>query len=395
MQKDCVLYSKEVKFPINQVQSTIVVAGNGSGKNKCYLEPNIKNSANNTLVITDVGENLLDASKNDLLKKGYQVCVLNFDTTKGALSNFNPLAYISNDISEIISFVRDFIRQTNGDMHGADIFWEETETILLSAVVSYVLTEFKEHPDKQNLLTVKNILSGLSTMSEEDADAFFANTTDATLRCWQGFSAVSGKVKNAIFISALVRFSMFSHPAVQDSVTKNDIDVNIINENKKIAIFIETSSVDTSLSFLYVSAVQTLLKLAYQADKGKKRKNKVRFIFDDLLGLGKLSLLSKYVSAASIHNVVFDLVVPSIEQFETTYKDEFPILLATSNIVIFDSTSHFEWVFFQNLLSESKLSVNNISLSDLPAQKCVIYINGNVMIGDKISLDNIAETSTM
>lgn len=395
MQKDCVLYSKEVKIPINQVQSTIVVAGNGSGKNKCYLEPNIKNSVNNTLVITDVDKTLLDASKNDLLKKGYQICVLNFDATKGTLSNFNPLEYISNDISEITSFVHDFIRQTNDDMHEADTFWEKTEAMLLSAVVSYVLTEFKEHPDKQNLLTVKNILSGLAAMSEEEADAFFANTTDTTLRCWQGFSAVSGKDKNAIFISALVRFSMLSHPIVQESVTKNDFDLNIINEGKKVAIFIETLSVDTSLSFLYVSAVQTLLKLAYQADKGKKRKNKIRFVFDDLLNLGKLSSLSKYVSAASIHNAVFDLIVPSIEQFETIYKDEFPVLLATSNIVILDSTSHFDWIFFQNLLSESKLSVKSTSLSDLPTQKCVIYINGNVMIGDKIFLDNIAETSTM
>ncbi len=93
---------------------------------------------------------------------------INFDKSH----HYNPLAYVHSE-KDILKLVNVLIANTKGEGKSGDDFWVKAETLLYTALISYICTQGPN--DERNFTTLVSMINSMETR-EDDED--FKNHVD-------------------------------------------------------------------------------------------------------------------------------------------------------------------------------------------------------------------------
>ena len=255
----------------------ILVGKPGCGKSRYYFKPNILNADGETFIVTDPKGELLRDCGMSLINKGYDIRVLNL-VDKWKSDHFNPLMYIKkikkhnaddsegedwiaeDDVMTLINTLMLNTKSETIESNTGDPFWEICESMLLQAVIYYVIFNYDEkdrnfktvlelirlaEPDKEGNSTLGNMFKAWESKDPDNIG----------IKQWKHFkvSASSTKMMSTIIITASARLSPFNI-AELEAITVNDtMDLNRIGakgDEGKIAYFIINSPNDSTFNFL-------------------------------------------------------------------------------------------------------------------------------------------------
>ena len=122
-------------------------------------------------VVTDPKGTVLVECGKLLKENGYRIRVfntINFDKSH----HYNPLAYVHSE-KDILKLVNVLIANTKGEGKSGDDFWVKAETLLYTALISYICTQGPN--DERNFTTLVSMINSMETR-EDDED--FKNHVD-------------------------------------------------------------------------------------------------------------------------------------------------------------------------------------------------------------------------
>lgn len=122
--------------------NTVVVGGSGSGKSRFYALINLLQACSSYFVLDCKGE-LLRMTGSFLEQRGYTIKVLDLLSMERSHC-FNPFAYLEtdNDVQKLVTSL--FKATTPKGSQSNDPFWDTAASMLLSAIIFYLLYEAPE-----------------------------------------------------------------------------------------------------------------------------------------------------------------------------------------------------------------------------------------------------------
>ena len=144
-------------------KNVLVVGGSGSGKTRFFLKPNLMQLHSSYVVTDPKGTVLIECGK--LLQRAkYQIKV--FNTINFAKSmHYNPFAYIHSE-KDVLKLVNTLIANTKGEGKSGDDFWLKAETLLYTALISYIM--LKAPNKEKNFFTLIKMISAMETREDDE-----------------------------------------------------------------------------------------------------------------------------------------------------------------------------------------------------------------------------------
>lgn len=235
--------------------NTLVIGGSGAGKSRFYVTPNLL-QFNANYVFTDPSGELLDDNGKALENAGYKVVVFNItDVYHG--NRYNPFNYIHEE-KDVFTLVNTLIANTTPpEKHAGDPFWENSEKLLLNALILYQWHVMP--PEGQNFSTTVKLINEAS-VDENDAsaqsplDILFEDLRkedpeNLAVQQYDTFKLGAGKTLKSILISVGVRLNPFKLSDMQYLTSKDEMDFEHFAD-QKTALFIIIPTADKTFNFI-------------------------------------------------------------------------------------------------------------------------------------------------
>lgn len=247
----------------------LTIGGSGAGKSRFFVGPNLL-QANCNYVVTDPSGELLNDYGKYLEDQGYDVKVFNL-TDVHSSSRYNPFEYIREE-KDVFTLVEAFIRNTTPDgKSGGDPFWENSEKLLLTALILY-LWHNAENPEDRTFAKVAQMVT-LAEVDENDAsaqsplDALFddlekEDPENLAVQQYKKFKIGAGKTLKSILISVNVRMQAFGLSDIQYLTGADDFDLFSLGDTKK-AIFVVIPTADKTFNFLVAMFYSQIFSTLY------------------------------------------------------------------------------------------------------------------------------------
>lgn len=325
--------------------NVLVVGSSGSGKTRFYCKPQLYN-ANCSYVVADPKGEMAAAAAPLLIKKGYQVTILDLVHMTGG---YNPFEYMDSD-RDTISLVHNLIMNTTPKgAKSSDPFWDKAETALLMALILYLKHEAV--PEEQNFPTVMEMLLSIE-VSEEDEnlqsalDLLFEALEEQepehiACKFYHIFKASAGKTAKSIVVSAAVRLSAMNIASVAGLMSRPDeMDFGSLGERKR-AIFCILPDNDPSLNYivgmLYTQCFQVLYRKA-DFEHGGQLPVHVHFIQDEWANVYSGDAPS-ILSTCRSRRISCSIIVQNISQIKEKYKDSWESIMGNTDEILVLGTS--------------------------------------------------------
>lgn len=256
-------------------RGALIIGGSGSGKSRTCITPSIK-SMDGSLVIHDPSGELLDAARESLLAKGYDIKVFNASDVFSSES-FNFLKGVTTN-GEASRKARSIVEASYGERLS---FWEASAIELLSLCIAYLARNPKSSCNLPKLWTmVRHFSSDIHMVVKA-----FKKLDDHELldRCL-AFAHQEEKMRSGVLATALSCLSFLSDEKVVQVTNSDSIDLEHIRE-RKTALFIQSKTTDANYhsvlnSLLFEKLFETVLDhlpLSHEED--------VFFLIDEAGGL--------------------------------------------------------------------------------------------------------------
>lgn len=368
LSRDFALALKPRRFDLkhDRNRNVCVLGGPGSGKTRYYVKPNLMQK-NADFFVTDPKGTLLGEVGWMLEDGGYDIRT--FDTTDFSRSmRYNPLAYVK-DQTDILIFVECLIKNTTAeDRKSSDPFWENSERLLYTALVAYLV--YHARPDERNLNSLMLLLSLAEAREEDESymsplDLIFEEletgmrfmergrgrkakeerpfddggewgwvrvgephdaSEDFALSNYRAFKVAAGKTLKSIIISCNVRLKPLSVDAVSALIAYDEMELGLLGSGEgKHAIFASMSDSDSTFDFLFAllmwQATSVLYKTALVRFAGSL-KRPVHFLLDEFGNIGEVPDFERVIATARSRNVSFSIILQSASQLERSYEKE-------------------------------------------------------------------------
>ncbi len=248
----------------------LVLGAPGTGKSRYLISPNIL-QYNANYIITDPSGELYRSYAKGLEDNGYAVKVFNLvDMYKSY--RYNPFHYIKREKDAIV-LVDTFIQNTTDkNKKGGDAFWENSEKLLLTALVLYVWHEYPE--EKQTMEAVVRLLA-MAEINENDTttnpqsplDRLFDDLcrndpNNLAVRYYKEFKLGGTKTLKSILISVAVRMQTFKLPDVMYLTGADDLHFETFPDTKQ-ALFVIIPTGDISFNFLVAMMYSQMFQSMY------------------------------------------------------------------------------------------------------------------------------------
>ena len=258
--KENMILSKDIRLAIDNRGTRrncniLTIGGSGAGKSRFFVGPNIL-QANCNYVITDPSGELLQDYGKYLEDQGYDVKVFNL-TDVYRSNHYNPFEYIKEE-KDVFTLVEAFIKNTTPEgKGGGDPFWENSEKLLLTALILYLWHEYP--PEQQTFSNVVMLLSA-ADIDEDDPDQKSRldylfddlrkkDPENLAVQQYNKFKLGAGKTLKSILISVGVRMQAFDLSDIKYLTNTDDFDLYSLGDTKK-AIFVIIPTADKTFNFL-------------------------------------------------------------------------------------------------------------------------------------------------
>jgi len=323
-------------------KNVLVVGGSGSGKTRFFILPNLL-QAHSSYVVTDPKGDLVVKSGNFLLKKGYQLKILNTINFKKSM-HYNPFAYIHSE-KDILKLVNTLIVNTKGEGKSGDDFWVKAETLLYTALIGYMYYHLPKDEHNFSIL-----LDMLNTMEVREDDENFKNPIDLlfdalekeepndfALRQYKKFKMSAGKTAKSILISCGARLAPFDIQELRELTAYDELELDMIGE-RKTALFIIMSDTDDTFNFLISLAYTQLFNLLCEKaddEHGGRLPVHVRCLIDEMANIGQIPRLEKLIATIRSREISACMVLQAQSQLKAIYKDNADTIIGNCDSVLF------------------------------------------------------------
>lgn len=344
-------------------KNILVVGGSGAGKSACFIKPNILQMLG-SYVITDPKGELYRETSGYLKANGYEVKAFNL-VNPNYSDRYNPLAHIIDHQSvDIIAHTIVMGAKKEGGSSN-DPFWDETAKMLLKACIYYVISALPE--EEQNISSCLNIIRQGGSDDKVFKQIFLneLKKDHPGRKEYENFSTAADKTMQSIIISTISKITAFDTPAMQRITTSNNIDFDQLGK-KKMALFVITSASDSTYDFISTMFFsQMLQKLYLQADNnGGTLKNQVYFLLDEFSNIGQIPDFNKKLSTTRSLGISISIVVQSLDQLESLYKDTYENIIGNCDTQLFlGSQSIKTCEYFSKSLGEKTIKFKSRSVS--------------------------------
>ena len=205
-----------------------------------------------------------------------------------------------------MKLVNVLITNTKGEGKAGDEFWTKAETLLYTALISYICTHGPEK--ERNFGTLVSMINAME-VREEDED--FKNVVDQmfdelekkepqhfAVRQYRKFKLAAGKTAKSILISCAARLAPFDIQEIRDIISEDELELDTIGDTPT-AVFFIISDTDDSLNFLVSMAYTQMFNLL--CEKADDHYNgrlpvHVRCLIDECANIGQIPKLEKLMA---------------------------------------------------------------------------------------------------
>ena len=344
-------------------KNVLVIGGSGSGKTRFWLKPNLMQMHSSYVVTDPKGTILVECGR--LLQRGapkrdkhgkplrdaqgkmiyepYRIKVLNTINFSKSM-HYNPFAYIHSE-KDILKLVNCLISNTKGESQGGDPFWIKAETLLYSALISYIHDFVCE--EEQNFATLIEMIDSMQTREDNEdyqnvVDLLFEQMEKEhpghfAVRQYKKFKLAAGKTAKSILISCGSRLAPFDIPQLREMMRYDELELDTLGD-RKTALFIIISDTDDTFNFIVSMCYTQLFNLLCEkADDvyGGRLPVHVRCLLDECANIGQIPKLEKLIATIRSREISACLVLQAQSQLKAIYKDNADTIVGNCDSVLF------------------------------------------------------------
>ena len=315
--------------------NTVVVGGSGSGKSRFYALINLLQACTSYFVLDCKGE-LLRMTGTFLKMRGYEIKVLDLLSMEKSHC-FNPFAYLQtdNDVQKLVTSL--FKATTPKGSQSNDPFWDTAASMLLSAIIFYLLYEAPE--EEQNFPMVMEMLRAGEVREDDDTyqsplDELFErleirNPDHIAVKYYKDYHSGSAKTLKSIQITLAARLEKFNLASVAALTGTDELELASLGE-KKVALFALIPDHDVSFNFLvsmvYSCTFEQLFRLADDKYKGALPVP-VHFLMDEFANVSLPDDFDKLLATMRSRNVFVSIIIQNIAQLKNLFEKQWESIL--------------------------------------------------------------------
>lgn len=364
-------------YNLSDVDISLVIGMAGSGKQRCYIEPILKDLNNECCIVIDSRRVLYEKYKNQLIEKGYDVKILDIENPDS--NTYNPFDYLNTD-NDCIELAHSIIKNTTNK--NEDYFYKEGPEVLLTAFISYIHMEYNG-TNKHNFSEVNNLCllahnhfdivkDRFNNLRKTNPDCLAVIKFDTLL------SACKGKILNNIIMELAAKLSIFNIPNVNNTLLTSDknIDIKSLLDTNTV-VFLKISLNDLTYDFIHNIFLMQVFDML-----GNNNPKKLRIILDEFqrlnlsfdthMFLQLCDIIDKYNNTSCLK---IDFIIQSISQIK--HGAYYDLLIQGNNAIICLGVIGQEDFFFFNKLAN--INISNLKIEEL----LVIKKNGFKVSTDK------------
>ena len=218
--------------------NTVVVGGSGAGKSRFYALVNLLQGCSSYFVLDCKGE-LLRMTGTFLKMRGYEIRVLDLLSMEKSHC-FNPFAYLQtdNDVQKLVTSL--FKATTPKGSQSNDPFWDTAASMLLSAIIFYLLYEAPE--EEQNFSMVMEMLRAGEVREDDETyqsplDELFErlemrSPDHIAVKYYKDYHSGSAKTLKSIQITLAARLEKFNLASVAALTATDELELASLGEKK-------------------------------------------------------------------------------------------------------------------------------------------------------------------
>lgn len=296
-------------------QNIAVIGSSGSAKSQSYVIPNLVNVRDKSIIVTDPkGElyNMTAQLKKDQGYKIYQVDFISFMQSK-----YNPLSYVETSL-QAQKVANTIITNFEGGSGGGDnVFFKNSATNMLSALIIYVKAEFPE--EKANMEQVVKVYTDY--VQDEDTFNEWIKTIPDDHPAREMLNSIidlTGNTRGSVTSTLNNGFNIFKLPQVKQMTRKSDFHFQDFVEDKSI-LYVKLSMEDDTFSPLTSVFFSQMINIYYDVasqSEDQKLKRKVVFMLDEFANIGKINNYSKTLATCRSLGLSMHTILQNRSQLE-------------------------------------------------------------------------------
>ena len=348
--------------------NTLIIGGSGSGKTRFYAKPNIMQCNTSFIVLDPKGEILRDTG-NLLEHEGYDIKVLDLINMEKSHC-YNPFVYLKSD-HDVQKLVTNLFKSTTPKgSSSSDPFWDTAASMLLLALVFYLVYEAPEY--EQNFSMVMEMLRAGNVNEDDDGipsvlDILFQeleirNPEHIAVKYYRDYRGGSAKTLKSIQITLASRLDKFNLESLSQLISKDELDLNSLGE-KKTALFALIPDNDTSFNFLvsilYTQLFQQLFFLADHKYRGSLPVH-VHFVMDEFANVSLPDDFAKILSVMRSREISVSIILQNLSQLKALFEKDWESIVGNCDELLYlggnEQSTH---KFVSEFLGKSTIDMNS------------------------------------
>ncbi len=352
--------------------NTCVVGGSGSGKSRFYALINLLQACTSYFVLDCKGE-LLRMTGTFLKMRGYEIKVLDLLSMEKSHC-FNPFAYLhtDNDVQKLVTNL--FKATTPKGSQSQDPFWDTAASMLLSAIIFYLLYEAPE--EEQNFPMVMEMLRAGEV--REDMEDFHSPLDELfdrlemrdpehiALKYYKNYRSGSAKTLKSIQITLVARLEKFNLESLAGITQTDELDLWSLGE-KKTVIFACIPDNDSSFNFIVgMLYTQLFQQLYYQADQihGGRLPVHVHFLMDEFANVALPDEFDKLLATMRSREISVSIIIQNMAQLKALFEKQWESIVGNCDTFLYlggyEQSSH---KYVSELLGKETIDTNTYGSS--------------------------------
>ncbi len=313
------------------LQHVLVLAPSGAGKTTSYIIPNLLRLKNSSSIVLDPNNEIFNLCGNFLSKK-FDVKVLNVSDPSNS-ERWNPLEKGIKSPEDIKMISESIITSSYPDSRGSDKFWEDGARSLINILIQGV----KNDPKKRNLAYVYQLLNRFNNDQDTINQLLSENLSEENYLEYKGLISQPEKVFGSQVATAKISLSPLSSPVLAELTSKSTIDFAQFRKVPSI-LFVSVPEHQVKyysfyLALLYRELFETFMEMPEKDDLPI-------FMLLDEVGNTLVPGLPGYISTIRKRRVSVSLIIQSIRQLYSLYKDDADVIMEnTLNHIYFPGLS--------------------------------------------------------
>lgn len=322
----------------------LIIGNTGSGKTISVIFPLIFNLADSgeSMIINDVKGELYKTTYDYLIKKGYEVKVINLRDTSNS-DFWNPLTlaneyYKEKNYEKEIETINDLSNAICEDVNSRDKYWQESSSSVLSALCLALIEDCKTE-NQVHFHSIYNLLVEHGSKKYDDqnsldkyfSDRPFGNTAK---NLYSAGNFARGETRATIFSILASKLRIFGDTGISYITSKTSFNIRDIGK-KKQAVFLIVPDEKISRHFIgtlfFNQVYQTLVEEAQKNSNGSLD-IRVNFILDELCNTIHIPEFSKKLTVARSRNIRIYGVIQDFGQLQDSYKSQSSTIKANMNL---------------------------------------------------------------